>query len=132
MNVWIHPFRRATYFAMLNINPYPYVKYPISIGDEYKWELKVGGNTYTNPIWAEWEGSTNRKHLYKVVNKVEKDYPFAKGAVVYHIQATSTSEIGDSSADFWFSKEFGFVEMNYTNINGTKFNFKLDRIIPRK
>ena len=97
------PFRRSTYFAMLNINPYPFVQLPIEVDQNYQWELKVGGAEYTNPIWAKWEGSTTRKHTYVVLEKSLKDYAFAKQVMVYHIHAKAESEIGNSSANFWFS-----------------------------
>ena len=129
VNVWLHPFRRSTYFAMLNINPYPYVRLPLRVGDQYHWQLGLGGPTYTNPIWAVWEGPTVRKHTYRVVSKQVTDYPFADAVETYTIEAIATSEIGPSAATFIFSETYGFVELHYANLNNSRFVFKLARII---
>lgn len=128
INVWIHPFRRSTYFAMLNINPYPYVQYPIEVGNTYQWELGVGGSAYIDPVWAMWDGTTIRKHKYLVSGKEIIVLPFDAAAEVYVIEATATSEIGDSGATFKFSDKYGFVEMNYDNLNGSQFLFSLTQI----
>jgi len=128
INVWIHPFRRSTYFAMLNINPYPYVQYPIEVDNTYHWELGVGGSAYIDPIWAMWDGTTIRKHSYQVTGKETIALPFVDSVEVHVIKATSTSEIGDSGATFKFSDKYGFVEMNFENLNGSKFLFILTQI----
>lgn len=131
MNIWIHPFRRSTYFAQLNISAYPYVQLPIQVGNQYQWDLKVGGSIYTDSLWAVWDGATHRKHQYEVESLLKKDYSFEKEVEVYHIKANSSSEIGDTYAEFWFSEKYGFVEMLYTNLKGSQFHFQLDRIVQR-
>lgn len=128
LNIWIHPFRRDTYFAMLNINPYPYVQYPISVGQEYEWQLSVGGSKYTNPIWAVWDGNTLRKHSYRVIGTKKVNLSFDEDILVYLIEANSISEIGESSAEFEFSEKYGFVKMKFNNINNSVFEFNLSRI----
>lgn len=127
-NIWIHPFRRPGYFAMLNLNPYPFVKFPIQIADTYKWELKVGGDVYLNNLWIDFKGTTLRKHHYMVVSKTMKHFPYTGDIETYHIKANSNSEIGESSAEFYFSEEYGFVEMIFYNVNNSIFHFKLKEI----
>ncbi|KAA3644371.1 MAG: hypothetical protein DWP98_12340 [Bacteroidetes bacterium] len=127
-NIWLHPFRKPIYFSILNLNPYPFVKLPVTVGDKYAWNLDVGGAPYTNELWLEWEGVTTRKFDYKVINKITKWYAFSQKIPVYYIKATANSAIGFSSAEFWYSETFGFVEMKYLNIDNSIFHFTLEKV----
>lgn len=130
-NVWIHPFRRDLYFAMLNANPYPFVQFPIQKGDRYNWELTIGGSKYLHPIWTDLTESTTRKHQYEVVGQRTIETPFAGPLEVWEVKATSTGEAGASGLTFYFHESYGFVYLNYDNLPGSKFVFKLSAIRER-
>lgn len=127
-NIWVHPFRRYKYFAMLNINAYPFVKFPIKIGNEWEWELAVGGHRYTNPIWAVWEGATLRKHHYEVTGKTDYSIPGIGVRKVWEITATTTGDIGSTSAKFYYDDDYGFVMMEWHNLNKSIFRFDIEKI----
>ncbi|WP_026231959.1 hypothetical protein [Neolewinella persica] len=130
-NVWVHPFRRDLYFAMLNANPYPFVRLPIQKGDRYNWELTIGGSKYLHPIWTDLTESTLRQHTYEVIGQRKYETPFAGRLEVWEIKATTTGEAGPSALTFFFHEDYGFVYLNYDNLPGSKFVFTLREIRER-
>lgn len=127
-NIWIHPFRGGQ-LAKVNLNAYPFVKFPLRLGEDYEWELSVGGSKYSDPRWKTWSGATVRKHLYKVVRKEKVLTPLGKEAIdVFVIQAETQGDIGHTSAEFWYNEYFGFIRIAYCNIDGTKTVFRLLKV----
>jgi hypothetical protein len=130
-NVWIHPFRGGQ-LAKINLNAYPFVKFPLCIGEKYEWELSVGGPKYSDLRWKTWTGTTVRKHQYEVVAKEKVFTPLSGKAIeVFVIQAQTNGEIGQSSAKFWYSEYFGFIYIKYYNIDGTITEFRLLKVEKR-
>jgi len=128
-NIWLHPFRGGQ-LAKTNLNAYPFVKFPISLGQKYEWELNVGGAKYSDARWLEWSDKTLRKHKYEVVKKENMLTPFEENTVeTFVIKAYTQSEIGRSSAKFWYNEIFGFVRIVYDNIDGTVTEYRLIKFL---
>lgn len=126
-NIWIHPFRAPYYFRMLNICPYPFVQKPLQIGNQWKWELGVGGSRYTGKEWAEWEGTVLFSHHYEVLEKVNLNTKLGD-LNCWKIIARGSSKIGETGLTFYFHESFGFVKLEYDNINKSRIVFELIEI----
>ena len=131
-NIWMHPFRSPYYFRMHNVNPYPFVQFPLEIGKKWEWAgMKVGGSTWSNPDWKSWEGSAEFTHEYEVAGKEILDTNFGN-LECWVIEANGTSRIGNTGLTTYFNEEYGFVQMKFDNINKSKTIFKLTEIQERK
>lgn len=121
-NIWMHP-PRAKLFAILELNPFPYVKYPLKVGETWEWSLKIGGH-WSDKRWKVWSGSIENKYQYKIVGKemVQTDF----GALdCYVIESHAKSELGITKLVSYFNEQYGFVKLDYSNINNSKLEIKL-------
>ena len=124
-NIWFHPIR-TNLFAILEINPFPYIRYPIRIGKQWDWEMEVG-TLYADKRWAEWEGVLLFKSHYKISNIVKLNTPLGKLSC-YVINSETNSELGKSYLTAYFNKKYGFVKFDYINIDGSKMIIDLVKI----
>jgi hypothetical protein len=121
-NIWMHPVRYNN-LAILQLTPFPFVKFPITLDEEYNWFLDIGQH-YGSPLWAEWNGNIRNLCGYKVAEK--KEIITAFGLLeCYVIHARGDSPVGSSKAEFLFSEQYGFVQMNYICVNGDQIKFAL-------
>jgi len=124
-NVWIHPPRKDN-FRILEINPFPFAKGPYKVGNEYKWQLKIG-DQWADPNWKVWSGAIENNISYKITDKLTMDMDF--GSVdVYEIKATAKSRIGETHLTSYFSKKYGFVKCHYTNIDSSELILELKEL----
>lgn len=121
-NVWIHP-PRSSYFKILELNPFPFIKTPYEIGNGWNWSLQIG-DYWGDERWKKWEGSIENKCKYKIIDKVKLETKLGE-LECYVIKSTAKSRIGQTELTAFFNEKFGFVKLNYTNINGTKTNLEL-------
>jgi hypothetical protein len=124
-NIWFHPIR-TDLFEILEINPFPYIRYPIRIGKQWGWKMKVGA-LYADKRWAEWEGVLLFKSHYKISNIVKLNTPLGTLSC-YVIKSENKSELGKSYLTAYFNKEYGFVKFDYINIDGSKMIIDLIKI----
>jgi len=121
-NIWMHP-PRSSYFKILEINPFPYIKAPYEIGNKWKWNLKIG-DSWADERWKKWEGSIENKCKYEIINKTKLETKLGE-LECYVIKSNAKSRIGQTELTAFFNEKFGFVKLNYTNIDGTKTNLEL-------
>ena len=124
-NIWFHPIR-TNLFEILEINPFPYIRYPIRVGKQWDWEMEVGA-LYADKRWAEWKGVLLFKSHYKISNIVELNTPLGTLSC-YVIKSETKSELGKSYLTAYFNKEYGFVKFDYINIDGSKMIIDLVKI----
>ena len=53
-NVWLHP-PRSYLFRILELNPYPYVKYPLVVGKQWQDSMRIGDH-WADSRWKVWTG----------------------------------------------------------------------------
>ena len=125
-NIWMHPIRTKN-FRSLELNPFPFIKKPYSIGNKWLWKLNIG-DQWGNKNWKEWKGSIENKYEYEIVDKLKL---VTKLGLIecYKIKSTATSRIGKTSLMAYFSEKYGFVKLDYTNINKTKIVFEMTEFI---
>lgn len=121
-NIWIHP-PREDLFKILELNPFPYIKAPFEVGNEWEWDLVIG-NGYQDERWALWEGTINNQMNYKIIDYKTLETELGK-LDCFVIESEAKSEIGESSLKAFFNPKYGFVKLDYTNIDGSKILLNL-------
>lgn len=127
-SIFLHPPRMDKY-AILEFSPYPIVHFPLSVGKEWTWNLEIG------LFWAKQAGIKNFGEVYdfKYTYKVTKDTSilFDKNFVkCYVIEANCKSPYGNSRLISYFNDKYGFMKMRYSNMDGSRFNFMLEKVQP--
>lgn len=113
-NIWLHPPREFL-FRILELNPFPYIKYPLQIGHTWTGDLLIGGQ-WGDKRWKEWSGNILNKYQYKITDK--KKINTALGSMeCYVIESEAKSELGTTKLTSYFNEQFGFVKLMYTNID---------------
>lgn len=121
-NLWIHPPRDAL-FRVLELNPFPHVKYPLEIGSSWTGAMKIGDH-WSDDRWLIWEGSITNQYDYKIIAREALDTIWGT-IMTYKVLATAKSRLGVTRLAAWFHEELGFVRLNYVNIDGSLINFRL-------
>ena len=122
-NVWIHP-PRDQYFEILELNPFPYIKAPYEIGNKWNWTLTIGSG-WSDKRWKVWEGKIENKYNYEITDK--RTMKTDMGNIeCYVIKSKAISRIGETELIAYFNTEYGFVKLEYINIDGSKTNLELE------
>lgn len=124
-NVWLHP-PRGSLFSVLELNPYPYVKYPLAIGNQWQDSMSIGDH-WSDSRWKVWTGSIVNAYKYEVKGKASvvvdnQEIP------CWVIESSATSKIGDTALVSYFNEEYGFVKLDYVNIDGSKIVLQLKKL----
>ena len=126
-NIWLHPLR----FGLLEFNqvtPYPYIQFPLEKGLSYSWNFEIGQG-WGNPLWAEWEGLLKINYQYRIGKEITYELKNkSKEIPCTEILAEGQSRIGSSTARFVFSRDYGFLEMEYTLNDSLKMSITLDSL----
>jgi len=124
-NVWLHP-HRDKYFMILELNPFPYIQKPYQIGTTWRWSLDIG-DQWGDDRWLTWKGSINNQYEYKIVGQDEVKTKIGD-LVCWVVQGTATSRIGSTGLVAYFHEEYGFVKLDYINIDKSKLIMEINAI----
>lgn len=129
-NVWMHPFRNPCYFRLLQFSPYPYIKRNYEVGEKWFWELETGSH-YGCKSWKEWKGVVLNKYEYKITerNKIFKSQLGELSCTI--VEATGKSSLGHSSLTSYFNEKYGFVRLDYQNIDKSRLIIELTKVIEK-
>jgi hypothetical protein len=121
-NIWMHP-PRDQYFSILELNPFPFIKAPYEIGNEWNWSLTIGDG-WSDKRWKEWDGRIENKYTYKITGR--KTLETELGEIdCWVVEGNAVSRIGETKLKAFFNSKYGFVKLNYTNIDGSSTNLVL-------
>ncbi|MBG8555094.1 hypothetical protein [Hymenobacter guriensis] len=120
--LWLHPPREEAY-SILELSPFPYIQLPAKTGHRWTWDLMVN-EKWGNPKWATWQGNIQVRSQYEVVGQRELRTPLGS-LPCWLVRAHASSSVGNSSLDLWYHPAYGFVQLDYRTLNGTRFIFKL-------
>jgi hypothetical protein len=120
--VWVHP-PRDFFFKILQLNPYPYIKKPLKKGLRWTWGLKIG-DQWGDKRWKEWTGNITNISTYEITGDTLLTTKMGK-VKCYIVQASAKSELGVTYLTGYFNPTFGFVKLDYTNIDGSKIILEL-------
>ncbi|WP_020404187.1 hypothetical protein [Gracilimonas tropica] len=124
-NLWLHPPREGL-FKIMQLNPFPFVAYPLEKGNKWEWSVQIG-NSFADKRWATWEGIITGKTTYEVTDHKIMDTPWGK-LETWIITAEAVNELGKTSMRAVFNYSLGFLEMNFVNIDGSEITFKLEEV----
>ena len=124
-NVWLHPMRSG-FFGALETCPFPYVKLPLQMGQEWSDEMKIS-NSWSNKLWGEWRGKLRLIYHYKVCEQCKLQTSLGS-LNCYVIESTAISKIGTAILRSYYSEQYGFVRMEYEMVSGIKVNIWLEEI----
>ncbi|MBK7128771.1 MAG: hypothetical protein IPM74_02170 [Crocinitomicaceae bacterium] len=121
-NIWMHP-PRSFLFGILEINPFPFIQKPYEIGNKWTWELSIG-DQWADERWKEWKGAITNEMKYEITAKKIVESPLGD-LECFVIQSSAKSKIGETFLTSYFHPVYGFVQMNYINIDSSRLNFYL-------
>ena len=124
-NLWMHP-PRTDFFKILEINPFPYIKEPLEIGNKWTWKLKIG-SFWSDKRWLEWKGPIENNYNYKITDRVMLQTKFGEIECLV-ISCTAISKLGETKLTSYFNNQFGFVKLDYTNIDCSKTIIVLEKM----
>lgn len=124
-NLWLHPPRTGL-FGILELNPFPYIKQPIKIGAEWTWKLEFG-EQWADKRWLLWKGKNQNKIQYKITGQsvIKTKLGVLK---CYVVESEATSALGSTKLVSYYNNEFGFIKLDYTNIDKSKITLELQSI----
>ena len=122
-NVWIHPFR-GKYFSVLQFSPYPFVKLPVRKKTTWIWKLQGISERWSDPRIVEYQSKQEANYEYRVTGRKVLATCFGKLKCAV-ISASAKLAIGSSSLIAYFNDQYGFVRMEYQNIDGSHINLEL-------
>ncbi len=125
-NVWMHP-PRDKYFRILELNPFPFIQTPYKVGNTWKWNLKIG-DSWADKRWLTWKGKIENRYTYEITNKKKTKTVFGE-LECYIVEANAISELGETKLTALFNAKYGFIELLYTNIDGSKTRLQLEKLI---
>lgn len=121
-NVWMHP-PRDDYFTILELNPFPYIKFT-----EKKWNWKLSvGEEWGDERWKTWEGRVKLNYDYQIIGAEDLQTPLGTLPCTV-VTSSAKSKLGQSSLTAYFNKEYGFVRLDYTNIDGSQTKLWLENV----
>lgn len=117
-NLWMHPIRNCL-FRILELNPFPYIQYPIEQGKNWKWKLTIGSH-WGDERWKTWTGKIVNKYKYKITDTdCEVVTPMGTLPCV-KVETVAKSRIGKTYLTAYYNDTYGFVKMENTNIDGSR------------
>jgi len=140
INVWMHPPREAL-FRILELNPFPFVQAVVDnstdkrtaqyeVGHTWEWELDVD-EKWGDPRWLTWEGSLKNKYTYEITGKEKVNTSYGN-LDCFVVEGIAKNKLGESALTAKFNLNFGFVNLNFTNIDGSKIEMSLAELITQE
>lgn len=124
-NVWLHPMR-TDIFRIMELNPFPFIQKPYELGNTFKWDLNIG-DQWSDSRWKVWSGMINNQYTYEITG--EQDLLFASSKIpCFKVEAKAESRIGTTYLTSYFNEDYGFVRLDYTNIDSSKISLNLSRV----
>lgn len=125
VNTWIHP-PRSSFFQILELNPFPYIKAPYKVGTKWNWKLEIGDH-WSDKRWLEWKGRIENNYDYQITEQTTVSTKVGD-LECFVIKAKAKSRIGETELISYFNPDYGFIKLEYKNIDGTKIVLELDKM----
>ena len=124
-NIWLHP-PRTDLLAVLELNPFPCVRFPLKIGKKWKGNLEIGPG-WSDERWKIYEDKIINKYQYRITGICNIDTELGI-LECYIIEAVAKSRIGKTYLTSYFNSQYGFVRYEYINIDGSRIIINLKQI----
>jgi hypothetical protein len=116
-NIWIHPPRMRC-FKINELNPFPFVQLPLMEGNKWSWGISAGSE-WGDKRWAAWSGLITIKSTYEVKEKTKRTTKMGE-LDCFRVECEAISSVGTTHLTFFFNPKFGFVHLEFTNIDKSK------------
>jgi hypothetical protein len=126
-NVWLHPFR-GKYFSVLELSPFPYMKFPPKPGSNWKWTLNDISERWSDKRIIEYRGKQRADYEYRITGTKTLHTSLGKLYCVV-IEGIAKTSLGITKLTSYFNKKYGFVALDYANIDGSTVKLKLIEVI---
>lgn len=117
-NLWMHP-NRSCLFRVLELNPFPYIQYPVKKGKSWKWKLTIGSQ-WGDSRWKEWEETIVNRYKYKITDLHCEVKTLMGTMSCVKTESVARSRIGKTFLTSYYNDQYGFVRMENTNIDGSR------------
>lgn len=124
-NIWMHP-PRTDLFKILELNPFPFIKAPFEVGNKWTWKLNFGDH-WADKRWLEWKGENENNYKYQIIDKTTIATKLGD-LECYVIESEAKSKLGTTKLTSYFNEKFGFVKLNYVNIDSSKIIIEIDDV----
>jgi hypothetical protein len=126
--IFLHP-PRSHGFVMTEFNPFPTVNFPLNIGNSWTSFISIPDVFLkkANIRSRSTDGLTHFDLEYKITSDTTISTKIGM-VLCKKIEAKGKAALGNTSATFYFSEKWGFVEIEYHNIDGSELSLKLTDI----
>jgi hypothetical protein len=111
----------------LEINPFPFIQKPYLKGNKWYWSLEIG-SYWSDYRWKEWNGMIENKYTYEIVDTNSIIHTPLGELNCYKIDSYAESELGKTCLTSYFNETYGFVRLDYINIDGSILNIELYKV----
>ncbi|UOR04493.1 hypothetical protein MUN82_16290 [Hymenobacter aerilatus] len=125
---WLHPPRRAQY-RILELNPFPDIELPAKPDKTWLWTV-FPPDIYADSAWVVWKGVLTVNHRYQVIDSTQLSTPLGR-LPCYHVQAIGTCKLGTTALESYFNPTYGFVRLNYRNIDSSRLELQMVSVTSR-
>lgn len=114
---------RNSFFKVLELSPFPMVGDSLKVG--YQWtDKQVVAEDASVPNLMEWKGELTKELSYKIT-KSEYIRTNIGTLFCYLIAGTCISPLGETKLIALYNEQFGFVKMDFFNIDGSRIIFDI-------
>jgi hypothetical protein len=122
-NIWMHP-PRTDLFRILELNPFPFIQTPYKKGNKWGWKLDIG-SAWGDERWIKWKGLITNKYKYEIIDTNTTVKTDLGDLSCYLIKASAKSKLGKTELTSYFNFTYGFVRLEYINIDKSKIIIQL-------
>ncbi len=105
-NIWLHPPRIGD-VGILQLSAFPFIRFTNQ--KTWEWILEASYSKYKNVLLAHYYEKGEEKLIQTELGEL----------LCTPINAMTKSDIGTTTTSFIFNKDYGFVKMEFKNIDGT-------------
>lgn len=122
--VWIHPPREGVY-KKLELSPFPMVQFPLEVGNSWTWSLEIGSH-YSVKGHAEWPDTAVESFVsnYRITDELTISTKIGLIST-YEINSYTKSNFDRTELKAFFNPDYGFVILEYMNIDRGRINIEL-------
>jgi hypothetical protein len=114
-NIWIWTPQNYI-FKILILNPFPYIQYPCKVGRRWDNKLSIS-DLYQDARWATWNGVLECKSTYKITDISYILVTKLGELKCCKVESKAKSKLGTTYLTYYFNEIYGFVRLEYTNID---------------
>lgn len=115
-NISIIPPKEG-HFLISELNPRPEIREPI-VKDNTWYSTHTTSDVGGSDKWKTWQGTVEVSSSYRIrdIQTIKTNIGFLKCFIV---DANAQSSLGETRLVAYYNEEYGFVKLNYTNVDGS-------------